>query len=559
MTRLQRKLYTLSFVILFILTAPLLIMMASGYSFDWVGKVLVHNGGITIKSIPREVDIFLDGKKISDKKLNIINGNYLINGVRFGKHTVRCEKEGYTSWQKTVDVHSGVSTEFWNVILFPLNNKTLKIYSPTNVERFFLSPRNENELVLYRKNGDKLSISLLNTKSGQEKLLFETDSYIHFLPQAEENVEWSSNHKKILIPAEKSTGEKDYLILDTENEEIKPIFFSEIIKKTPLLTKNLSAEEKQKANLKKSNSAEDALSNGEAKKGKRAGQTFSGKEAVVKDKKAGKAFSPVDLIYYARWMFDNDHKLLLLTSDHRLLFVDVDEPTETLLIDEGVNGFDLAGDHLYYLKLNSGEIWDVKPGKDYRQLIAKTKFPPAIGNEIFLRMFVYDELRMTFLTPTKELFVLNKLKPYDWELIFNKIADGVKGIQFSDDGKKMLYWTNNEIWVYMLRDWDNQPRRHRNEKIFITRFLSGVNNVQWLETFENVIFTKENLIKAAELDNRDKINLVDVYQAKGEIEEHNGLYNKQTGLFYFLEDGDSQKQVRSIEVIKHSSFFGLGA
>ena len=83
--------------------------------------------------------------------------------------------------------------------------------------------------------------------------------------------------------------------------------------------------------------------------------------------------------------------------------------------------------------------------------------------------------------------------------------------------------------------------------------------MQWLETFENVIFTKENLIKAAELDNRDKINLVDVYQAKGEIEEHNGLYNKQTGLFYFLEDGDSQKQVRSIEVIKHSSFFGLGA
>ena len=87
----------------------------------------------------------------------------------------------------------------------------------------------------------------------------------------------------------------------------------------------------------------------------------------------------------------------------------------------------------------------------------------------------------------------------------------------------------------MLREWDAQPRREKGEKIFITRFSSGVKNVQWMETFENILFTNNSLVKSAELDNRDQINLVDVLKLNTSFPEKNThIYNKDTGILYFL-------------------------
>lgn len=92
MNQLQRRLYMLSFVATFLLIAPALVFLAKGYSFDRIGGVFVHNGAITIKSNPKKVDLYLDGEKVSNKMLNIINNYYVVNGVRFGKHTIKCKK-----------------------------------------------------------------------------------------------------------------------------------------------------------------------------------------------------------------------------------------------------------------------------------------------------------------------------------------------------------------------------------------------------------------------------------------------------------------------------------
>ena len=164
MTRFQRKIYTLTFVVLFAITAPTLIFFAKGYRFDTIKKVFVHSGSVIIKSSPKKVDIYIDGKQTPNKKLNFINNYYIVNGLRPGKHTVECKKDGYTSWQKKIRVHSGLSVEFWNVLLMPVPNKTLRIYQPKNISRFYLSPRNKNELVLYREKDSEKIISLFNTK-----------------------------------------------------------------------------------------------------------------------------------------------------------------------------------------------------------------------------------------------------------------------------------------------------------------------------------------------------------------------------------------------------------
>src|SRR6056297_1754788 len=118
MTRLQRRLFMFFFIFLFLLIAPTIIFFARGYRFDLEHGIFVYSGAVTIKSWPQDVKIYLDGEK-ADKNLNYINGSYTINGVKPGDYLLECRKEGYTSWKKNISVHSGISTEFWNILLFP--------------------------------------------------------------------------------------------------------------------------------------------------------------------------------------------------------------------------------------------------------------------------------------------------------------------------------------------------------------------------------------------------------------------------------------------------------
>jgi len=264
-------------------------------------------------------------------------------------------------------------------------------------------------------------------------------------------------------------------------------------------------------------------------------------------------------IYQARWMFDSDHQILMLTKDHNLFFIDVNNPSQSSLLANNVNGFDLAGDHVYYSSLTSNSIWDIKPTKPgYKHLISEIVLEENYDS--FIRLFAYDELRMALITAQNNLYILNKLKPEN-KLPLKFVENNVLGVQFSDDGKKLLYWTDNSFWTYMLRKWDKQPKRAKDAKIFITNFTSGVHNVQWMEAYENILFTNNNLVKSAELDNRDQINLSNVLQSNSLAQEGTYLYDKETSILYFLDttdDNSANLKLKSAKLLEKTGLFGLG-
>jgi len=529
----QRRLYMLSFVVTFLLTAPILVFLAKGYSFDIIGGVFVHNGAVIIKSNPKKVDLYLDGKKVSNKMLNIINNYYVINGVRFGNHTIEAKKDGYTTWKKKIDVHSGVSTEFWNILLFPKNNNTVKTYLPENIKSFYLSPRKNKELLLYKTNNKEKIISLFNSQDNQEVILYTTNKYDALVPDINENIEWSSNHKKILIPAKKN-NKKDYIITDANNNPSKI---------TINLVKLLSNINSKVFNIPLENTENIPKSPEEL-------------PMHTKSTMANKELFPE--IYHARWMFNSDHQILVLTQNHLLFFVDINDITKTILLAKNVNGFDLAGDHVYYTDLTNNTIVDIKPNKpSYHQII--TNINLDINSASFLRIFAYDELRITLITPNNTLYLFNNDKA-NKKTTFEMVEKGVINIQFSDDGKKFLYWTNFDLWNYMLRDWTNQPKRLKGEKIFITSFASGIKNIQWMETFENIIFTNNLFLKAVELDNRDHVNLSNIIKVNSLPQENTYIYDKATSTLYFLDKikENSVVKLHSIKLIEHNGLFNFG-
>ena len=67
---------------------------------------------------------------------------------------------------------------------------------------------------------------------------------------------------------------------------------------------------------------------------------------------------------------------------------------------------------------------------------------------------VYDDLRIALILENKDFYIFNK---GDYGDYFRKLADDIEEAHFSDDGKRILFWSNNEISVYFLREQLSQP------------------------------------------------------------------------------------------------------
>ena len=193
-----RRIIFWAFTLSFFATASLIIFYAFGYRYSYERGIFVYSGSITISSLPQTIDITLDGELLSTNRYGIINETTHITGLMPGEHILTLSAPGYRPWSKKVIVRSGVSSEFWNVILtrtdYPgvsLANTagSTRIYPHPNSDLFALAKEqtNETSVVLYERN----------TQSGQE--VFSRNGTTFDFDTAE-NFEWSPNGKKILIP-----------------------------------------------------------------------------------------------------------------------------------------------------------------------------------------------------------------------------------------------------------------------------------------------------------------------------------------------------------------------
>lgn len=94
---------------------------------------------------------------------------------------------------------------------------------------------------------------------------------------------------------------------------------------------------------------------------------------------------------------------------------------------------------------------------------------------------------------------------------FQLLAEGVNDAEFSSDNKKLLWQTDNEIWVYWLDSDYIQPQRKKGNRQFITRFSEKIKQVTWeSENNRHIIFTVGDAIKIIELDDRDQKNIMNI-------------------------------------------------
>ncbi len=494
MEKVKRKIFFWILVILFFIIAPSLVLYANGYRFDLKKGVFVHSGTISLKVNPRNVAIFLNGKE-EEVTTSRINNSLNIFGLMPREYNLKISADGFNEWSKKTEVHSGMASEFWNILL------TRKEYEKTPYEsgplrRFFISPEDRLiALVNQPEIGTEVKILDIKDAGIQKTFLFEGWSFI--AEERKENIEWSPKEDYLLIPLEKKNA---FLEEEGGKEKIFSYFVADPDK----------------------------------------GTYFNLNEFIGKSDLRNVRWDPEEKDY------------VFFLEGTNLYRSSIKKKEDFALVSQEVSSFDLAKTGVYYSQLPNELVFR----KDLNGETGKTQITfdsPKKTDSLNEKLIVYDELRIAFLDKNKNLYLLNKGEHKEY---LEKIDDNIEGVQFSDDGKKLLFWKENEISVFFLRDWNVQPLRVENETKNITRYSEKISNVQWFKDYEHVIFSVGPFVKIIELDNRDRRICQDILTT--ESLEPKIVYNHYLEKMFFSDWLDeSRGSFFSINIPEETNLLGL--
>jgi len=444
-------------VFLFLVSASAVVFYSQGYRFDFEKKKVTQTGAFYFKVLPRSAQIYLNGQL--KKETDFIFGSVLIENLLPKTYNIQIKKEGYISWEKTLEIKEKQVTEAKNIALIP-ESLSFTLLSK-EVKDFFFSP-DEKKIILEEIRENGWQINLYDLKNNVKSYLVDEHSFISTsryarvigekdIAKSEEvkvdflSLKFSPDSKRILLKVDLK-GEGKYFILDLEKTppdlislsflgtDIQDIFFNPQAPKKIFFTK--PAEEKTEENK----------------------------------------IAKTDL-FEADW----ETKEISQTILSNLIAYEASGGNIFLISDEGfLFRTDFSGKRQEQLSFLP---FPIKEKVDYQLLV---NFP---------KILLKEDNNLYFFDQTLESF--------------KKLSAPANNFSFSPDFKKIVYFNNYEIWILFLEEKFDQPPKKVGEEIFLTRFSEKIGEVFWL-TSHYLVFNTGNKIKIAEIDDRDKINIVDL-------------------------------------------------
>ncbi|MFH0928529.1 MAG: PEGA domain-containing protein [bacterium] len=120
----RRKLFFLLLVALFIVSAPLITLYTAGYRVFWKKQTVERVGFLEISTIPTKANVYLDNNLMGTTP-------YVNTSVIPGDYQIRVEKAGYRIWNSEVDIRSGSSALFTNLLLWKESNPSFISAAPS--------------------------------------------------------------------------------------------------------------------------------------------------------------------------------------------------------------------------------------------------------------------------------------------------------------------------------------------------------------------------------------------------------------------------------------------
>jgi hypothetical protein len=213
--------------------------------------------------------------------------------------------------------------------------------------------------------------------------------------------------------------------------------------------------------------------------------------------------------------------ILLIPINPKIKVVDQELPNDFSL-EEFLNSE--KPNYIFYIQKPSYILYKTDQNNSFQEQINLTPLP----NEQDYQIFDSSNEQIAVLSDNQKLYIFN-YQTRNFELI----SQDVQGVQFSNDNKKLLYFTPYELWVYYLEGASEQPSKNAGDKELITRSSQKIGQAIWHNNAsQHIIFLVDQTIKITELDNRDQRNTVDLI--KLDIQEM--AYSQKDEKIYFIKD-----------------------
>ncbi|MBZ9578393.1 hypothetical protein KJA14_00930 [Patescibacteria group bacterium] len=398
--------------------------------------------------------------------------------------------------------------------------KSVRIYLDGELKKttdfFFGSAFIENLLprkyeIQIQKEGHHLWKKTLEIKEKQVTeakniILIPKNPSFTILGKEVEDFFFSPDREKIVLKEEEALklfeierNIKSYLIKDISDQNFKELFFSADSKKILLKFETEHA-------------SEDILLSVEY-------------QLLELDKRP---FSPIRLDFLdseIKEIFFNpkDSSKIFFLKNGELFEGDLEKEEISSLLLKDILAYQILEENIYYLD-NSGFIFKTDFSFKFKEKINAVAFP--IKNETDYQLSILKNF--IFLQENKNLYLFNSDSKS-----FEKFFEPVKSLKISPDYKKIVYFSDYEIWILFLEDVFDQPWKKAKEKVFLTRFSEKIEDCFWY-TSHYLIFNTVSKTKIAEIDDRDRINIYDLIEFK----DSKIFFNENGKKIYVLSGGN---------------------
>ncbi|MBL7156140.1 MAG: hypothetical protein ISS87_00865 [Candidatus Pacebacteria bacterium] len=226
MTKKIRVILLLICAILFLITAPSVILYSQGYRFDFKSKKIEKTGAFYFKIAPKQAEVYVNNQL--EKRTDAFFNSAFIENLLPDKYFVEISKQDYLSWKKNLNVEKGKVTESKNIFLIP---KTIKFETISKKVKDFLFSPNKKTMVLIQdvfddENKDIWTLKSYDVEKNIKSYLVNENEIS--VEQAQEitlsGISWFYDNKNIILKI--SNNENiEYLALDLSKNPIfiKPL------------------------------------------------------------------------------------------------------------------------------------------------------------------------------------------------------------------------------------------------------------------------------------------------------------------------------------------------
>jgi len=456
MTKKARIILIFVLISLFFLITPVLILYSQGYRFDFENKKITKTGGLFLKVLPKNADVFLDGRL--KEKTSFFFGSVYINNLLPKKYNIRVEKEDYSVWEKNLEVKEKEVVEAKNITLIP-KNLELQILSKEIEDFWILS---EKEVILKEPAKDTVdenewALKIFNLENNLKSHLISEKEISNKEPELLE-LKSSPDEEKIIL----KIGLKErleYFILDLKESQKKLISLNSLVSEPDIEKLDFHPENPDRI--------------------------FYFKDGSLFEADLSNFASSAQILPPAKIVANENGSQLVL---------------------EEILTYEILEDSIYYID-KSGYIFKNNLSFDSERKITSSPF--SLKQETKYGLTIEEDF----------IFILEKNSFYLFNpetKNFEKIFEPVNEIKISPDAKKILYFNEHEIWILFLEEQTEQPRKEAMSKQFLARFSEKINDVFWFNS-HYLIFNVEDKIKVIEIDDRDKVNDYDLCSEIGKL------------------------------------------